>query len=163
MINCRICKYKFYAKPSHIKKGWGKYCSKNCQNSAQKTGSLHRCFHCDKNTYRTIADKNRSRSGKFFCSRSCQTIWRNSILYTGKNHSNWRGGSGSYRKILMKANSLHECAKCKCMDKRVLAVHHKDRDRKNNSVSNLIWLCHNCHFLVHRHKEEQNGFVVPVA
>ena len=35
--------------------------------------------------------------------------------------------------------------------------------RKNNSVSNLIWLCHNCHHLVHHYKNETKNFMVPVA
>ncbi|MBI4281264.1 HNH endonuclease [Candidatus Uhrbacteria bacterium] len=36
---------------------------------------------------------------------------------------------------------------------RVLLVHHIDENRKNNVLSNLVWLCRNCHFLVHKYNE----------
>ena len=162
-VACETCDKVFYAKPSHIKKGWGKYCSRQCQYLGQKTGKSYPCFVCRKPAYKTPKDLARSKSGRFFCSKSCQTVWRNSTLYVGKNHGNWNGGTASYRSILTKTNAPQVCAKCSCVDKRVLAVHHKDRNRKNNAVSNLTWLCHNCHFLVHHFKTEANGFVVPVA
>ena len=163
MITCRMCGGAFYAKPSHIRKGWGKYCSKQCQYLSQKTGRFYACAICGQQIYRTLRGQARSNSGKFFCGKSCQTVWRNSTLYVGKNHANWTDGMASYRSILTKAKVPKACAKCHCVDKRVLAVHHKDRNRRNNTVSNLIWLCHNCHFLVHHFKAEANGFVVPVA
>jgi predicted HNH restriction endonuclease len=37
----------------------------------------------------------------------------------------------------------------------VLAVHHVDQNRTNNKVTNLAWLCHNCHHLVHRYPIER--------
>jgi 5-methylcytosine-specific restriction endonuclease McrA len=33
----------------------------------------------------------------------------------------------------------------------ILEVHHIDKNRKNNELSNLTVLCPNCHSLVHRH------------
>ena len=42
----------------------------------------------------------KSKSGKYFCTKKCQTIWRNKILYTGENHSNWKDGESAYRRIL---------------------------------------------------------------
>ena len=84
-------------------------------------------------------------------------------MFTGDKHGNWNGGTASYKKILLRSDVAQKCAKCNSVDKRILAVHHKDKNRKNNVVSNLIWLCHNCHYLVHHHKNEATGFVVPVA
>ena len=37
-----------------------------------------------------------------------------------------------------------------CGYSRALEIHHIDRDRENNSEDNLIVLCRNCHWLVHR-------------
>lgn len=130
VVVCLICDKKFYAKPSHIEKGWGKYCSKRCQSSAQKTGKYVRCNQCGKETYRSIKDHKRSKSGNFFCGKSCQTIWRNSTVYIGKYHANWNGGEASYRSIIKKSGRAKICAKCKNADHRVLAVHHKDKNRK---------------------------------
>lgn len=161
--NCTICAKSFYAKPSHLAKGWGKYCSKACQFKGMKTGKSFPCYICGKETYRTSKDQINSESGRFFCNKSCQAVWRNSVLHIGENHSNWRGGTASYRSILLKSGVPQICMRCQLVDKRVLAVHHKDKDRSNNALSNLIWLCHNCHFLVHHNREESIGFVVPVA
>ncbi|MDB5182531.1 MAG: hypothetical protein JWO47_315 [Candidatus Saccharibacteria bacterium] len=160
--SCQFCKANFYAKPSHIKKGWGKYCSKLCQSSSKKTGNMIDCFICKKPTYKNLRDQQRSVSSKFFCSKSCQTIWRNT-QYSGDKHSNWTGGKSSYRVALLRSSLKQACGKCTITDKRVLAVHHKDKNRWNNDLSNLMWLCHNCHYLVHHDKREAEGFLVPVA
>ncbi|MBL8031006.1 MAG: HNH endonuclease [Candidatus Doudnabacteria bacterium] len=44
------------------------------------------------------------------------------------------------------------CVTCKITDTRVLIVHHLDHDRTNNTISNLRWLCRNCHYLIHEGK-----------
>lgn len=164
MVNtvCAVCENKFYAKPSHKLKGWGKYCTKKCQYAGQRTGKFIVCGTCGKDTYKNKTSTNRSKSGNYFCSKSCQTIWRNS-QYTGQKHMNWKTGKASYRLALARTGQKQFCRKCKLTDKRVLAVHHKDKNRDNNNLSNLMWLCHNCHYLVHHDKTEAVGFVVPVA
>lgn len=162
-ISCTICNNNFYAKPSHIEKGWGKYCSKQCQFTGQRTGTIFKCYICSKPTYKMVKDQIKSKSGKFFCSKSCQTVWRNSYVYRGEKHGNWNGGTASYRKIMLDSKTPLACKKCGSTDSRTLAVHHKDKNRKNNSISNLMWLCHNCHYLVHHYKDEATGFLVPVA
>lgn len=161
MINssCKICGKGFYSKPSHISKGWGKYCSKKCQYQSQQTGSITGCATCSKKIYKNKAEKNRSKSGRLFCSKSCQTIWRNK-QYTRDKHPNWSTGQSSYRTVLLREGHEMFCQKCNNDDKRVLAVHHKDKDRNNNSLNNLIWLCHNCHYLVHHFVEESDGFII---
>lgn len=162
IVSCQQCEEKFYAKPSWIRYGSGKFCSPRCQHEAQKNGRLFPCHICKKQIYRSKNDQRKCKSGKFFCSKSCQTRWRNTY-YVGEKHGNWTNGMASYRSILLKSGAPVACAKCKSLDKRILAVHHKDRNRKNNAVSNLTWLCHNCHFLVHHYHGEATGFLVPVA
>jgi hypothetical protein len=34
-----------------------------------------------------------------------------------------------------------------------------DEDRSNNRLDNLIWLCHNCHYLIHHHDDEREGLM----
>ena len=164
MVNtiCKVCGTGFYAKPSHKARGWGRYCSKACQYKGQMTGTTFACSVCGKDTYKNKLSTTRSKSGKYFCNKSCQTIWRNS-QYSGEKHLNWVTGKASYRAALQRTGQQQVCQKCKTTDKRVLAVHHKDRNRDNNNLSNLMWLCHNCHYLVHHDKPESVGFVVPVA
>lgn len=94
----------------------------------------------------------RSKSGKYFCSKSCQTLWRNTV-YSGEKNKNWINGIRTYRNILIKSGVPPACFLCKIADARVLCVHHRDHQRTNNNVRNLIWLCFNCHYLVHHDKQ----------
>lgn len=151
--NCLICKTKFYVKPSHLALGWGKYCSTDCRTKAQLKGKIQPCFICKKRTYKSISRLLRSKSKLYFCSKTCQTIWRNKILYSGRNHYNWKTGINSYRKIQISKGVSKECILCQIKDERVLIVHHLDHNRKNNDERNLTWLCCNCHYLVHQYPE----------
>lgn len=153
ICKCNLCSKQFFAKPSWIKRGWGKYCSTVCQHRAQKTGEIVKCFICKKETYKTQKALRGSKSKKYFCGKSCQTIWRNSIVYTGANHPNWKDGRYTYRDKMLR-HKVQICKRCVTNDTRVLAVHHIDRNKMNNNLDNLVWLCHNCHFLVHRYREE---------
>lgn len=161
-LPCTVCKNEFYAKPAHIRSGWGKYCSKECQYKGQRTGMVVLCTVCGKGTYRNRTEQTRTKSGKFFCGKSCQTTWRNT-QYSGERHRNWVTGKASYRATLLRSEQAQLCSRCKITDSRVLAVHHRDKNRDNNALSNLMWLCHNCHYLVHHDKTEAVGYVVPVA
>lgn len=161
---CQVCGRKKYIKPVHLLTGSraGKYCSPKCSGIAQRNGKMFSCHICGQQTYKSLKDQRRSKSGKFFCNKSCQSVWRN-LTYVGENHSNWKGGSYSYRQALQRAKIPLECARCKIQDVRVLTAHHKDQNRKNNSVNNLMWLCQNCHHLVHRYKAESKKFMASVA
>ena len=162
IFSCRVCGREAYVKPSHAKNGWGIYCSKVCNYKGQMTGRFFNCYTCGRKTYKSLKSQLGSKSGKFFCSKSCQTLWRNSV-YVGSNHGNWRGGNSSYRATLLRAGVLPACKRCQSRDERTLTAHHKDGNRRNNSLTNLIWLCHNCHYLVHHYKSETKDFMVPVA
>lgn len=150
-VKCKVCQNPFYIKPYHLKKGWGKYCSKLCQNLGQKTGQHVLCTTCSKEVWKMQKELRHSKSQKFFCSKSCQTIWRNK-QYIGSKHPNWVNGINSYRKLMQNHKISPVCRDCKLTDKRVLIVHHIDHDRTNNKISNLVWLCRNCHYIIHEGK-----------
>ena len=151
-VRCKFCNKFFYAKPSWIKYGNAKFCSKQCQYEGAKTGKWTTCFTCQKDIYRTVKALRVSKSKKYFCNKICQTIWRNQE-FRGPRHANWKGGAHiEYREIMRKHGSKPFCKRCRNKDERVLCVHHRDKNRKNNDISNLMWLCHNCHHLIHNHK-----------
>ena len=150
-VECKICGKEFSVKPSQFKMGRGKYCSLACCRESKKKGQFINCHICGKKTWKEPKAINHSKSGNFFCSKSCQTIWRNK-LYIGEKHLLWNGGRHSYRSAIVRFKIEPICKLCKTEDRRVLAVHHLDKNRKNNSKNNLIWLCHNCHHLVHIYK-----------
>lgn len=64
---------------------------------------------------------------------------------SGESNSNWVSGIDSYRRY--KQNELY-CELCG-IDDGDLEVHHKDHNRHNNEMDNLIKLCQNCHKRVH--------------
>jgi hypothetical protein len=155
-IKCRVCDRSFYVKPCHLKLGWGKYCSRQCASKSQLKGQHVYCSICKKILYRAPVYLKRSKSGKYFCSKSCQTLWRNSY-FVGEMHPNWHDGQGSYREILKRSGKKAVCVSCKTKDERVLSVHHIDHNRHNNYESNLVWVCFNCHFLIHHDEKIEKG------
>lgn len=148
---CKICGEEFRTKPFFVKNGGGVYCSRDCHYKGIRTGKEVQCFVCGKDTYKSLQSLKRSKSKKFFCNKSCQTKWRNTE-FVGDRHANWKEGKHSYRSVLVRNKIPKVCKLCNSKDERVLATHHIDRNRKNNVLDNLVWLCHNCHFLVHNHQ-----------
>jgi len=146
---CKICDKEFYTKPFHTKKGWGKYCSIKCRSQAQYNGKWVECVYCRKKIYRTPRDYRKSKSKRFFCSFSCHCSWENKNVRCGTNAPNWIAGENAYRDIMRRSGISRKCIKCGVDDKRVLSVHHKDGNRKNNQIENLEWLCRNCHYIIH--------------
>lgn len=153
-VNCQICSKSFYAKPRHLKVGWGKFCSQKCQFQNQRNGTNVECAACGKTVYRTPRHFKHSKSKLFFCDKSCLAVWKNKNLIVGEDHPNWKNGENAYREIMIRSGIPAVCRYCGIKDFRVLLVHHIDENRKNNRIENLMWLCHNCHFLKHVHNIE---------
>lgn len=161
MAPCRLCGKGFYTKPSWIRRGHGFYCSQKCQYQAARKGKMVNCFICGKDVYRE--PRQLTRSDKYFCSKSCQTQWRNTF-FSGSKHANWKGGQFvAYRRILMRDSRPQICALCGTRDVRILTVHHIDENHKNHRIDNLMWLCHNCHFLIHNYDEERGRLMASIA
>lgn len=150
-VKCQKCKKVFYAKPNWLKKGWGKYCSLKCSWKSQLKGKYFNCEVCKKKVWRMPSKFEHSKSGKVFCNKSCQTLWRNKF-YSGPLHPFWKGGINIYRKTLIKTKTPIVCRACGYDDEKVLLVHHIDKNRNNNKEENLEWLCRNCHYLVNDRK-----------
>lgn len=162
ILKCKICKKSFYSKPSWIKNGGGKYCSLLCKYKSSKKGKNLPCFVCKKVTYHPSGRILKSKSKKYFCGKSCQAVWRNSY-FVGKKHANYISGRATYRTILTRNKVPAVCKLCKSTDRRIMAVHHLDKNRNNNKVENLVWLCHNCHHLVHHYKNEAQRLMVAIV
>ena len=150
--NCIHCNKEIYVKPNHHARGWGKYCSKKCQAIYQyTTGQYYECGTCNNKVWRAPARKKKTKSGLFFCNKSCAAIYKNKDLH-GNTHPCWNGGKSTYREKMIKSREEQICSNCKNTDTRILIVHHIDQNRNNNELPNLTWLCRNCHWLVHNYK-----------
>lgn len=151
-IKCSLCDKWFERKKSQVERAKKNYCLEDCQHEARKDGTVFSCFICHKEIYRPQKAIEKNVSKKFFCSQKCCMLWQNSEFVREK-HPNWKGGKSSYRGTLTKQDSHPFCKACLKDDKRILVVHHIDQNRKNNSLENLVWLCHNCHHLIHKHQD----------
>lgn len=134
----------------------------NCKRlGTQKRVSVP-CAICGKITDKVLSKINHSKSGKFFCDKSCQTIWRNKF-FSGDKHTLWKGGVNVHRRIMINSGTARICRLCDVADKRILAVHHLDENHLNNDLKNLAWLCHNCHHLVHCDSLEKGKLGIKVS
>lgn len=83
---------------------------------------------------------------------------RHTRVYIKKGYSqkrecnnNWKKGIGIYRTLIVKEH----CEWCKVTTD--LLVHHKDHDRTNNTLDNLIVVCKRCHQLHHVKRDPITG------
>ncbi len=157
IVACKLCKNLFNKKPSQILFYKNHYCSARCSYKGRRKGRMVTCNICGIETYKIQKALKGSKSGKFFCSKSCQAKWRNQE-FIGQKHANWKNGRSAYRSVLDRHKIVKVCVLCMTNDKRILAVHHIDKNRLNNELTNLVWLCHNCHFLVHHDNVERQRF-----
>jgi len=82
-----------------------------------------------------------------YCNRSyCPTCKKEWEKMSTKTKTLVRRCGVSILDVLEKLGS--ECEICGYTH--VLDIHHKDEDKLNNNLSNIIMLCPNCHMLVHR-------------
>lgn len=65
----------------------------------------------------------------------------------GERANRFIDGRRTYIKILSANRKKWCCEKCGIGEN--LNVHHIDKNRKNNSISNLMLVCFNCHLLEH--------------
>lgn len=155
---CETCSKQFDAHLSNVYKGKGRFCSVSCSSSRQRSWTKQpnvKCSLCQKPFYKNKSKQAVSKSGHFFCCRA----HRDAALkiggiseiqpfkYRGKTQPSY-----DYREFAF-AHFDDKCNRCNYNAfTSILIVHHKDRDRSNNDLSNLEILCPNCHALEHIEK-----------
>ena len=149
MVQCKRCQKEFYIKPSHYASGHGIYCSRACSDLGRRRGKTVPCLQCKKKFY--ARPKQLRKSKKYFCTWGCYLKYK-SIHLVWSGHPRWKSGENAYHELMLKKRKPI-CRRCGIRWLRVLVVHHIDKNRKNNVLSNLVWLCRNCHFLIHKYKE----------
>lgn len=104
------------------------------------------CRECGKEFVATIGGyADRRGRPQVFCSRRCSAkIGIETHLARIKSAGTWKGGSAYVKKAL--DYYPNECVTCGATER--LHVHHKDEDRTNDALENLMILCKSCH---HRH------------
>jgi hypothetical protein len=108
------------------------------------------CKHCGKSVEKAASEVKRSKTGNVYCSRSCSAASNNKLFKKWENHPSYKNGESRYRTFKFNSVEFPECEICGFDNKVALDVHHKDGNRKNNSLDNLQILCCNCHAIEHR-------------
>jgi hypothetical protein len=146
--SCIICNESFWL-PKHRYENQ-QTCSARCRGKLiTNCRPTFTCSYCGKSSTRAANKLNNSRHGHNFCNRKCkeaaQRLDGNCPDIRPKHYGN---GNGEYT---YRHERLKIADKCGCGETRrfILAVHHRDGNRKNNNPSNLETVCFNCHALRH--------------
>lgn len=154
--SCRHCNKFFRVKPSSKIR----FCSIGCFNRSPYRGvqgnrDMERiCAHCGK-TFRRHAGHTKQR----FCSKKCSNVgreWRPTEI--GKQFElrlglriNKRAKGKSARSVRHAYKTAFPfCQRCGWHEEpAILHIHHRDGNRRNNTMDNFESLCPNCHVLHH--------------
>jgi hypothetical protein len=135
------------------------FCSVKCFNKFRYKDYAKfttKCLMCATLIVRNYSQKNRSKSGIYFCSKKCKDEGqklKNNIKNIWPSHYGSGNGQRSYRKRAL-ASLKNECNHCGYKKiKDILQVHHIDHNRSNNDILNLKILCPNCHAIEHLNKK----------
>ena len=131
-----------------IKKGKGKFCSISCattyKNLTNNPSWREEVRLKISQNHADVSGKNNPMFGRTGAKAPSYIDGRNK--YKG----------GTYHRIL-KANNVEEkCVYCGCTEK--IEVHHVDGNRRNNDISNLVYVCRRCHLTkAHTYKRDDRG------
>lgn len=146
---CVQCGKHFIAKVSEIKRGGGKFCSISC-------GTTYRNIRNNPAKSPEVRAKIKANHAHLSGEKH-PNFGKKGVLASGYidgRHSYSKGHS--YRGIAL-ANKEHKCEVCgKELLINEIEVHHKDKNRKNNDLCNLIIACHNCHRTTLHEKFKRN-------
>lgn len=88
--NCKVCNKEFYPIPSNVRKGYGVYCSKECNSKdpepfykEKKEYYIKLCEHCNKEFYIWGYRKDNAK----FCSKQCYDDNRRDVIVCNNCHN----------------------------------------------------------------------------
>lgn len=166
-FSCLVCGNQFTRKPSEIRNGFAKYCSRDCFHSVKKIRPLRnsvpmKCEKCDASIMRSLF--RRKHSKHHFCSAACLFAWRSKSL-RGQRSCNWKGGVSTERIAAMSRSEYREwrtevferdqfeCKRCGQVGGKLHAHHVKEWAKfpaLRFDVANGETLCVSCHRNHHR-------------
>ena len=167
-VKCKKCKKEFYAKPSQIKRGRGKFCSKQCYGIWQSESDIKRFDiakwrkdhpEVEEKRLKAIRGKKLSEEHKRKLREANLKNGHTPPTNKGKKHPKWKGGKWGYANRKAKERDNYTCQVCGQKDKDLLCVHHivpcKSNQKRRymvTDINGLITLCVVCHRLVHKNR-----------
>lgn len=87
MNNCKCsnCSKEFFSKPSQIKRGGGKFCSRLCKQLSERKRIDRTCIECEKEFWIHLGRLRRDKNEGRFCSIKCARRGENNPNYKGKD------------------------------------------------------------------------------
>ena len=144
--SCNNCRNE-YKKQKRLAEGAAQehYCSQKCYRDST-TRIKVTCAHCG-TIFTKQPSKMNTKSGLHFCSREHKDLAQKYIKEIQPAH--YGTTTKNYRDKALNHYGCR-CSKCGFTNVAALEVHHIDRNRDNNDISNLVVLCANCHRIEHR-------------
>lgn len=153
-IQCLQCGVQHYVEQKEINRGFGKFCSRKCSaiyraNNLTPLPPNVKCAHCKKDFHLSPSKMAASKSGLYFCCREHKDLSQciGGIKEIMPSHYDV-ASENTYRRIAF-ASKPKVCERCNFDKEPAIIVHHRDRNRDNNDISNLEVLCANCHAIEH--------------
>ena len=157
--NCDQCGSEFHARSWDIENKGRRFCSRACVIDSRRINKVPRmslfCAQCGVTFERSESQveraKERHKSNLAFCSRRCKDIAQRigGLEEIKPDHYGTEYPTSRYRVYALRHNPA-KCATCGWdAHPEVLRIHHSDRDRTNNALSNLEVLCPTCHEVDH--------------
>ena len=146
--SCDYCRDEYKKQKRFMGSTREHYCSTSCYNE-DKVRIKVTCAHCGILFSKNPSKVNASSSGLHFCCREHKDLAQSYIKEIQPNH--YGTGSTNYRSKAFKIYGKI-CSVCGYANEHALEVHHIDKNRDNNDISNLKVLCANCHTLTHKGK-----------
>lgn len=147
-FDCDNCSCVSCRPKKEFKDNSNNFCSQKCWRDFQaKDCSVElNCNFCNKLFQKRKSHLQNSKSGLYFCSKSCKDkAQRLDSGFPQIHPAHYGNGIDSYREIAFRIYDKI-CSSCGYnKHPEVLEVHHKDRNRENNNSSNLEVLCPTCH------------------
>lgn len=144
-VKCLNCGKSFLKALRFIKPDVKNYCSLKCANAGHRKRITLKCAMCNKLFERVPSKIKNSKSGLYFCSKHCKDKAQRIGGCKEIQPSHYGKGLTTYRSIAFREYDA-KCEICGYSNHlEILEVHHIDKNRENNDISNLIILCPNCH------------------
>ena len=155
---CLCCEKEFEAAIREHNRGNAKFCSLSCSSKfthLKQAKELRQpnvcCAQCGKMFYKNKSKQSKSRSGLFFCCRKCKDTAQRIGGIHEIQPSHYGTGTGIYNYRNKAFNAMSPiCNRCEYSENIFgLIVHHKNKNREDNSLENLEILCGTCHAIEH--------------
>lgn len=139
---CCKCGTPCYVRPSVLQLQGNWYCSKTCYTESRYRKVARNCNYCDKPLIKKSTEAK-------FCSVNCSNKARAGIKYSGENSLNKVTRGKRIRRLMIEERG-EVCTWCGVGNiwngkPLTLQIDHIDGDRRNWDLSNLRFLCPNCH------------------